>query len=131
MTRRMKAGITVALAILLDLLWATLFAHVSHIGFGTAVYWSLGAASTEGSSIPELTGAQQLLKCLMIITDLPFVLGTYALYQSWETTERLNANILDAERRMRLHLEDRFKHYLGKDHDEQQEHDSQPGQVAG
>lgn len=128
----MKATITVTLAVLLDLLWASLFSHVSHLGFGTSLYWSLGAASTEGSSIPELTGAEQLLKCLMIITDLPFVLGTYALYQSWEAADTINEHIKAAESRIKTHIEGReaefkthmestFQRYLGKGNEHEQQ----------
>lgn len=112
-TLRERAMVVTALAVGLDLLWAFLFAHVSHLGFGTSLYWAVGKSTTDGSSINEVTGSQQLLSVLVEITDVPLFGGVYALVTGLVSSERIREHVEAAEERIKTHLTERFHHHLG------------------
>lgn len=78
-----RAFVTIAIAGVLDLGAAILFAAVEHVSIGLALYWSVTTATTVGyGDITPHTGAGHVVAIVVMLTVIPLFAATFSLLTS-------------------------------------------------
>lgn len=106
MTNHKPAIITIALAVVLDVLGALLFAVVEHLSVGISLYWAVATATTVGyGDVAPHTVAGHWIAVLIMLSVIPLVSATFSIFTSGLTA----GHVRRSHHELREHFERLFK----------------------
>jgi hypothetical protein len=110
MNHRRIAAITVASAVVLDILFGLAFGVAQHIGLWNGLYFAVVTGTTTGyGDITPHGWLPHLLACAIMIMVIPLISGAFALF----TSGLASLHVGRSEARIMQHIEDRLRHHLG------------------
>ncbi len=114
MSQRKAAFITIAVAVVVALLLGVVYAGVEHVPVWQGIYCTWMTALTVGGDVSPTGGAGHLVLAFAATLVIPLLAATFSLFTSLTTNALTRLHIVDAERRLKLNLENRLEHHFGK-----------------